>query len=381
MNLVPKRKIAFLKQGSFSHINHNIEEILNEQFPESELVVIDIVELLSRHRRTLFANIPWFLREYGLSLGKPLSQHRKDFYRTSYLFRELKALISTIVRPDEYLFSFQTQSLFDLSTPNVPHYVYTDHAILSNLAYPEVNRETINAQYPQQLLALEKTIYQKATMTFTMGGFVAKTLTEKYGCPDERVASVGGGSNSVDRLHKGVELTEPNYADKNILFLGVVWERKGGVELAAAFEEIRKSHPTATLTIVGCQPDINIPGCHVVGPVPLAEVDSYYRQASIFCMPSHREPFGIAYLEASMNRLPVVASNVGAIPDIVHHNKSGLLVEPGDISGLTSALQRLLDDPDLCHRFGSYGYNHVSNNYTWNKVGEKIAVHIRNTLP
>lgn len=377
---VPKRKIAFLKQGSFSHINRNIEEILQMHFPESELVVVDIEELLSLHRRTIVANVPWFMREYGISPGKPLSQHRKDFYRTSYLFRKLKTLVNQIVRAENFLFSFQTQSLFDLSTPNVPHYVYTDHAILSNLTYPKVTWETINALYPQKIQALEKTIYQNATMTFTMGDFVARTLTDEYGCPADRVACVGGGSNLAIEPRVGEKLVEPDYAAKKILFIGVVWERKGGVELVAAFDEIRKRHPTATLTIVGCQPDVDIPGCHIVGRVPLAEVDAYSKDSSIFCMPSHREPFGIAYLEASANRLPVVATTVGAIPDIVHHNKSGLLIEPGDTPGLVAALDCLLSDPARCKRYGDYGYEHVSRNFTWTAVGTKIADHIRATL-
>lgn len=377
---VPKRKIAFLKQGSFSHINHNIKEILQTHFPESELIVIDIEELLSQHRRTIVANVPWFVREYGISPGKPLSQHRKDFYRTSYLFRELKAIVNKIIRPDEFLFSFQTQSLFDLSTPNVPHYVYTDHAILSNLTYPKVTWETVNALYPRNIQALEKTIYQNATMTFTMGGFVAKTLTNEYGCAADRVACVGGGSNLAIKPNLGAEPVRPDYAAKKILFIGVVWERKGGEELVAAFEEIRKRHPTATLTVVGCQPEIEIPGCHIVGRVPLAEVDAYSKNSSIFCMPSHREPFGIAYLEASANRLPIVATTVGAIPDIVHHNKSGLLVEPGDRPGLVAALDCLLSDPERCKRYGDYGYEHVNQNFTWTAVGKKIAGHIRATL-
>ena len=91
-----KRKIALLKQGEFSHINQNIELILRKHFPNHHLDVVDIGELLRRHHHSLAINILYFIKEYGISFQHTLSQPRKNFYRTSYLFHQAKKIVAEV---------------------------------------------------------------------------------------------------------------------------------------------------------------------------------------------------------------------------------------------------------------------------------------------
>jgi glycosyltransferase involved in cell wall biosynthesis len=160
-----------------------------------------------------------------------------------------------------------------------------------------------------------------------------------------------------------------NYRNQRILFVGVDWERKGGPELAAAFKIVQQRHPNARLTIVGCSPQLELRNCEIVGRVPIEQMKNYYAQASVFCMPTRLEPFGIVFVESLLNKIPIVATNLGALPDIVENGKSGYLVEPNNAAELARALGELLSNAEKCSRFGEYGYRAVLERYSWDATG------------
>lgn len=81
----------------------------------------------------------------------------------------------------------------------------------------------------------------------------------------------------------------------------------------------------------------------------------YVAMFDIAAVPSVEEGFGLVALEAQALGKPVVASRVGGLPNIIADGRSGLLVEAGDVPGLTAALDRLLDDPALRERMGRAG--------------------------
>ncbi len=87
----------------------------------------------------------------------------------------------------------------------------------------------------------------------------------------------------------------------------------------------------------------------------------------IFAMPSisDGESFGVAALEASSTGLPVVATKVGGVPEVVMDDKTGLLVEPRNVSELAGALEKLIVNPDLRERMGRAGRAFVEADYRW----------------
>src|SRR5262249_19072281 len=72
----------------------------------------------------------------------------------------------------------------------------------------------------------------------------------------------------------------------------------------------------------------------------------------LLCLPSHKEGTPNCVMEALACGLPVVATRVGGIPDIVEHDKTGLLIDKGDIEGLATSLLTLLRDHSRCARMG-----------------------------
>jgi glycosyltransferase involved in cell wall biosynthesis len=80
------------------------------------------------------------------------------------------------------------------------------------------------------------------------------------------------------------------------------------------------------------------------------------------------------------SRLPIVASNVGAIPDFVHDGVTGFIVKPGDVNAMANALSTLISDPEKCRSFGEKGYQLAQRRYTWKAVGKRMHKHIMDVL-
>ena len=101
------------------------------------------------------------------------------------------------------------------------------------------------------------------------------------------------------------------------------------------------------------------------GEVPHDQVPAVLAEFDMFAMPSLAEGFGVAALEAQAMELPVVASRVHGIPDVVDDGRTGLLVPPGDVPALAEAIERLVNDADLRSTLGSAGRSFVEERYRW----------------
>jgi glycosyltransferase involved in cell wall biosynthesis len=281
----------------------------------------------------------------------------------------------TQLDPARHVFSFQTQSMYDSSVPGIPHYLYTDHTHLSNLSSAHFDRRNLRSA---SWRALERSLYHNVTCAFTRSSNVKADLDRLYDLPPSQSLCVFAGTNVAPQA--GFAPKNDSYRNRNILFVGHDWERKGGPELATAFAQVIKAIPDARLTIVGATPKLALPNCTVLGRVPIDQVSRLYSEASIFCLPTRLEPFGIAFLEAMAHRLPIIGTRVGAVPDMVVDGVTGLLVDPGDAAQITRALATLLNDPSRCARFGQAGYSHLVNHYTWEAVGMRVRERIMRDL-
>jgi glycosyltransferase involved in cell wall biosynthesis len=375
---MPQKKIAFIQAGAFSYTNHFVHDMLTREFPDYELQVVHVWPNLMRIRNFYsFSNLLCAVLEYkaDLLVWRRIWPHLGYLFRTTYAFKQIRQRIRQHLEQDHLVFTFQTQSFFDASQPGTPHFVYTDHTVLANLSYPGYHKKDFRFPW----LEYEKTVYQNARLNFTMSTNIANSIVEQYGCTPQQVACVYAGSNI-----NGTTTPEPGnpqkYHNKHILFVGVEWERKGGPQLVAAFQQVLQQHPDARLTIVGCSPQISLPNCYVVGHAPREDVQRYYQQASIFCLPTRREPFGIVFIEAMTYKLPVVGTNIGAIPDFIVDGTNGYLVEPDDTERLSAVLRELLDQPESCAVLGENGYQMAMDRYTWEKTGKRIRQHIEMVL-
>lgn len=361
------KKIALFRVWDTHPIDKSIVRVFENHFPEYELEVFTLMDFLRAHKILQILNIFAVIWLYGVRILRSELGFRESFLRTPYLFRHVNAYTKSILEnKGPYAFSFQLQSLFDTASPTTLHFVYTDHTHLENLNYPGFTEQSL---FAPAWVGYEQQIYANASHIFTRSTNISRALIEQYACPAEKILCVyGGGNIPLDEK----QTVEQRVFGKHILFVGIDWQRKGGPDLLEAFELVLQKHPDAQLTLVGAQPEIAHPKIQVIGRVQPAALPDYYRAADIFCVPTKQEPFGAVFIEALAYKLPIVATQIGAIPDFVIPGKNGHLVAPGDIHALASALIDLLDNPNKCARFGEAGYRLAQERYNWDQVGKRI---------
>jgi glycosyltransferase involved in cell wall biosynthesis len=102
------------------------------------------------------------------------------------------------------------------------------------------------------------------------------------------------------------------------------------------------------------------------------DVSSILEASDIFLSCTMHETFGNSILEGSYHGLPVVATNVGGVPEIIDDKKTGFLVENGNTDGFVKALKTLVADKELCKKMGDDGRQYVVNKFSEKNIGEKL---------
>lgn len=93
----------------------------------------------------------------------------------------------------------------------------------------------------------------------------------------------------------------------------------------------------------------------------------------IFALSTHAESFGISALEAMRAGLPVVATKVGGLKEVVQNGQTGYLVEAGNIDAMSEALSALVEDPTLRLRLGNAGLNRYRTNFSLQSMADTTA--------
>jgi starch synthase len=146
--------------------------------------------------------------------------------------------------------------------------------------------------------------------------------------------------------------------------VGGDFPRKGGPDLLEAWREGGFAG-RADLDVVTDWP-LRVkavpPGARVIGGIT-PYTDQWlelWRRADLFVMPARHEAFGIVYEEAGASGIPAIGSGINAIPEIIQHEQTGLLVPPGDRESLIRALRTLVDSPVLRERMGCAARQYVT---------------------
>jgi glycosyltransferase involved in cell wall biosynthesis len=105
-----------------------------------------------------------------------------------------------------------------------------------------------------------------------------------------------------------------------------------------------------------------------------SDVPRLMAAADILAMPSFEEPFGLVYAEAMAMKKPVVAFDNGGTPEVVEHEKSGLLSPQDDVPALAANLRRLITDPELRRQMGEYGRQRVETRFVPRRLAEDVAL-------
>jgi glycosyltransferase involved in cell wall biosynthesis len=149
--------------------------------------------------------------------------------------------------------------------------------------------------------------------------------------------------------------------------------RKGLPDLLAIVSPLVAAVPEAKVKIVGPKSadlwkDLLVPDSmgqvEFMGSLSPEEIRGLYRAAAVFVLPSHAEGMPNAILEAMAHGLPIVATSVGSISEVVEHDVGGYLLPPGDKEQLVAALVKVLKNPQTALRMGNHNRALVRERYT-----------------
>ena len=113
------------------------------------------------------------------------------------------------------------------------------------------------------------------------------------------------------------------------------------------------------------------------GKVPQDELIQQYDRADVMLIPSiWQEPFGLVVAEAMARGLPVIASNKGGPAEIISHDVDGLLVEPGNVQELATAITMLCESPTTCQRLGQAARSTVQARFRIEENAQTVAHHL-----
>lgn len=210
-------------------------------------------------------------------------------------------------------------------------------------------------------------------------------FVSSMGVAAERIHVVGAGV-SPERVTGGDATrfrTRHNIHGLLVGSIGTLASEKGTHDLVRAIQQLRRLGNEVELVLAGAAlsqferwytgleaPDRS--GIHLLGVIGDEEKRDLLAAIDIFALPSRTESFGIVYLEAWANRKPVIAAEVGAVPELVRDGQNGLLVPFGNPGAIAEVIESLAVDETVRERLGVVGHDLVHARYTWAMVFDRV---------
>ncbi len=274
---------------------------------------------------------------------------------------------------DPHAVVLQGGALFDASDAGLPVVIYTDYTAALAARKPASGRSPFSASQRDAWIALERRALERATHICTRGQFVREAILADYHIAPERVTAIGGGVNFATLPECAPRLRA---AAPTALFIGKDFFRKGGDLVLRAFAQVRAQVPGAELLMLtaGAIPaELPRAGVHVIAPTwDRAVIETLYRRADVFVIPSRLETWGDVLLEAMAFGVPCVGVAGEAMEEIIVPEQTGAIVPPENVDALAAQLVRVLRDRALGARWGLAARARVEQNYTWDRVVERL---------
>lgn len=215
----------------------------------------------------------------------------------------------------------------------------------------------------KEWLQLEGNVYRSASRVFVGSDFVKNAIVDAYSVPSKRVIVAGLGAGIGFGEHY-----EKHFDGRTILYIGKGdFEKKGGLILLKAFEQVRRALPDTVLHVVGQERLPVLEGVISHGFVRDRDrIVALMRSAHVFTLPSLVDRNPITILEAMATATPCVASDYGAMPEIV--GDAGLIAPCGDHEKLAESLIKLLTNTPLATRLGVNGRQRFEKKYNWDSI-------------
>lgn len=235
-------------------------------------------------------------------------------------------------------------------------------------------------QMPQQM-----DILRRSRAVFAMTERERRFIVH-HGIPSEKVHVVGAGVTPSEVTGgDGVAFRAAHRITGHLVIqIGAMARDKGTLTTIHALENVIAQGRDVTLVLVGAPLEHFVvayealPASLRAHIVLLAHASDQQKQdalaaADVLVLPSRTDSFGIVFLEAWCNHIPVVGADAGGIPDVISDGVDGILVPFDAPDALADAIGALLDEPERAYRYAEAGYAKVHAQYTWDAIGAQIV--------
>jgi len=246
----------------------------------------------------------------------------------------LKAILTT--EKFDVVHAFNVPSAFAMRYVKAKKKVLSVHGVYSEQVssiHSNATSSTINL--------VEAKILKWADKLATNSKNVQKIYKEKYGLDFEYIL----GPIDTEKF-KGIEAAKLDFDEDQVIYIGRDSPEKG-IDILKSIEDKINGK------VVYCT------------NVEWKKAMTLLKSSKVLVLPSRIESVPNVIKEAFFLKIPVVASNVGGIPEIVTHEKTGLLVTPNDPQSLADAINRLLENREYAKKLADAAYEFLKNNLTW----------------
>ncbi|HEV2520233.1 MAG TPA: glycosyltransferase family 4 protein [Thermoplasmata archaeon] len=236
------------------------------------------------------------------------------------------------------------------------------------------------------LRAAERLLFARRDLAITVSHWMRDQLVQD-GFPDERIRVIHNGVDSVRFTpHPSTGPGSPESDGPTVFFPGRPTLVKGAEVFARAAPLILRRVPNARFVFAGGSiPELErlLSGIHLepghirlLGFVPYERLAEVYAAMDVVVAPTFYENLPFRVLEAMACAVPVVASRICGIPELIDSGANGWLVRPGDSEALAAAVSELLANPGLRARLGAAARSTVTDRFTWGAAaGATVAAY------
>jgi glycosyltransferase involved in cell wall biosynthesis len=213
-------------------------------------------------------------------------------------------------------------------------------------------------------LRANRACFARARAVVTWAEWTKRGLVDRYDVPADKITVIPPGVD-VGRWSIGGGIERTDGGPVRVLFVGGDLARKGGRVLMDSVRQLRNDGVPVDLDLVtrdDVTPEPGIDVHHGLGPNS-ARLIELYQRADVFCLPTFGDCLPMVLSEAGAVGLPLVSTDVGAISEIVRHERTGLLVPPHDAEALAAALGRLAGDAGTRRKLGDEAQRVVRAEY------------------
>ena len=242
----------------------------------------------------------------------------------------------------------------------------------------------INRLKPYRLsVVMEQNVVDKVDMFIAVSRYMRRELNQTFGINYNKITVIPNGVDTAIFKHQEADDIRRKYQLDNrfiVLFVGRDDPQKGVRYLVNAVKNLAKQIPEILLVMVGHQDIYNEKHILCLPRVSRGELVKLHSISDVFVLPSVYEPFGIVLLEAMACETPCIGIRTGGMPDIIDHDRTGILVEPRSDEGISEAISRLYHDPEKRCRMGKNGRERVISDFSWKDISDKTIEVYRQVL-